>query len=213
MIQRTLYHQETLSLNFSAWPPFKFITGGLPTQLRNINEKGKGTRYALILNDHFYPEEITWADQCPWSTCDAKQMLTADISLAKILGNMLLGKEGRAFELTNKKSEWSQLIHDLLTITGERTYTRNNITIENRNRLTGIESAISGMMFLSAKQNYNTLPEHFINKSLTELFFSNKTSYSNNNDVPSEEINREKPEGGISTIIIETIELEKTRKR
>lgn len=198
---------------FSTWPPFKFITGGLPTQLRNIDEKGKGSRYALVLNDHSYPEDITWADQCPWSTCEAKQILTSDISLAKIIGNMLLGKEGRAFELTNKKNEWSQLIHDLLTITGERTYTRNNISINNMSRLTGIESRAPGMMFLSASHNYTSLPEHFINKTLTERFFTNKPSYNNSSDIPSEEINREQPEGGISTIIIETIDIEKINKR
>jgi hypothetical protein len=34
---------------YSSWPDFEFVTGGLALGVRNINEKGKGSGYALVL--------------------------------------------------------------------------------------------------------------------------------------------------------------------
>lgn len=185
---------------FTRWPPFEFVTGGLASGLRDLKERGKGSRYALVHDEPAYPEAITWADQCPWAACAAKQQLTADRSLARVLGDMLLNKDGRPFQLGKPKDDWSRTIQELLQMTGRRTYRRSNIgrgptpriTTEPGLMLTYVDGAQRGISPPAAKA------------SILDRYFG---------DVPiedgdgSKEPPRREPDppiGGISSIIIET---------
>jgi hypothetical protein len=194
---------------FTGWPPFEFVTGGLAPGMRDIKEKkGKGSRYALVLDKHAYPEEITWADQCPWGTCPATQVLSAERSLAKLLGDMLLGKDGRVFQLGIPKDDWSRTIQELLKITGKRTYKRTNIERGDTLRLAEKESVTAGIMFLAASPSFATANTRASNRSVSELYFGAvpmQGADGGNRDIFRQE-NDKLPEGGISALIIETKE-------
>lgn len=121
---------------FSRWPVFEFVTRGLAAGPRCLNERGKGSRYALVYAQRAYPENIPWAHQCPSAESAAKQQLTANRSLARVLGDILLNKDGRPFQLGKPKDDWSRTIQDLLQTTGQRTYRRTNIARGATPRLT-----------------------------------------------------------------------------
>lgn len=192
---------------FSGWPPFEFVTGGLSPGIRDIKEQGKGSRYALVLNGHAYPEQITWADQCPWGTCPAAQALSSDSSLAKLLGDMLLGKDGRSFQLGRPKDDWSKTIHELLTTTGKRTYRRANISRGDTPRIAERASVNSGLMFIAKSQSFSFGKTELTKRFVSERYFGAVPSHSgdggNQNNFFREEF-EDQPEGGISTLIIET---------
>lgn len=193
---------------FTGWPQFEFVTGGLAPGMRDIKEKGKGSRYALVLENQAYPEQITWADQCPWGSCPATQVFSAERSLAKLLGDMLLGKEGRAFQLGIPKDDWSRTIQELLQTTGPRTYKRTNIGRGDTPRLAEKGLLTAGMMFLTASSSFATDNTGTSNRSVSERFFGVVPMQGidgDGGDIFHQELN-ELPEGGISALIIETKE-------
>lgn len=114
-------------LLFSTWPTFEFVSGGMQPGPRDIKESGRGSRYALVHSDHAFPEDIRWVDQCPWAVSSATRILTGEHSFARVLGDMLLGKDGRIARLRKPNDDWSRLIKELLETTGKRTYRRKNI--------------------------------------------------------------------------------------
>jgi hypothetical protein len=190
---------------YAGWPPFEFVTGGLKPGVRNLNEVGKGSRYALVLQGHECPEQITWADQCPWAASSAKQNLAAEHSLAKLLGNMLLGKDGRPVRLSSYKDDWSRTIKELLEMTGRKTYRRANIGRGETPRLAG-DTALR-ILFLSQSPA-------FLSRSLRQGKFSASDVFFRADDQdqfgvpPDGREGREDPDGGISSLIIETIEVD-----
>lgn len=192
---------------FSTWPPFEFVTGGLQSGLRDLKETGKGSRYALVLDKPAYPEEITWADQCPWATSSASQYLTADRSLGRLLGDMLLRKDGRPFQIGEPKDDWSRTIQELLQITGQRTYRRANIKRGPTSRLTYSPADAAGLLLTNDGQPVgSTLAP--ARASLIDRYFGDVPTLQGaggESDIPPVE-KREPPTGGISTLIIETTE-------
>lgn len=193
---------------FSTWPSFEFVTGGLAPGLRNIKEKGKGSRYALIHDGPSYPEQITWTDQCPWAVSPATTILTADRSLARLLGDILLNKDGRPFQLGKPKDDWSRTIQELLETTGKRMYRRANIKLGPTPRITGNLGVGSGVMFAYAPHLQLPSSLSASRASILDRYFgATPTSVddgSDNMSPPAEQ--RYLPPGGISSLIIETAE-------
>lgn len=193
---------------FQRWPPFEFVSGGLASGLRDIKEKGKGSRYALVHEGHAYPEQIAWADQCPWAASPAEQRLTADRSLARLLGDMLLSKDGRTFQLGKPTDDWSRTIQELLQVTGQRTFKRANIRRGSTPRITDAPAAVAGLMLMYAHGAQSGIGETGSRASLLERYFGAAPIAQGDGDgsdtVASEQ--RDQPNGGISSLIIETIE-------
>jgi hypothetical protein len=193
---------------FSGWPPFEFVTGGLAPGIRNLNEKGRGSRYALVLSGQAYPEQILWADQCPWAASPAMQRLTANRSLAGLLGDILLGKEGRPVKLGTPKDDWSKMILELLEVTGRKTYKRKNINRGDTQRLSGYSPIGPGVMFMMLSGATSSIAPSLSGASLHERFFGSAPllqSDGDGSDIAAEE-QQVRPEGGISTLLVETTE-------
>lgn len=193
---------------FSNWPPFEFVTGGLAPGIRNLNEFGRGSRYALVLEGPAYPEQIQWADQCPWAASPATQRLAADRSLARLLGEMLLGKEGRPFKLGTPKDDWSKTIQELLEVTGRKTYKRTNISRGDTPRLSGDSPVRPGIMFMMFSGAPSSIATSRSGASIHERYFGSAPLIQgdgNGSDIASDE-QQVNPEGGISTLLIETTE-------
>ncbi|KDB08026.1 hypothetical protein LIG30_2825 [Burkholderia sp. lig30] len=189
---------------YTTWPNFEFVTGGLKTGLRQINEKGKGSRYSLVLAREAYPEDIEWADQCPWSGTPAAVNLTASRSLSKCLGDMLLGKDGRLVHFGSSTDQWSMMIKELLEVTATRTYSRRNIGREDVPRGTVSAGAMhfSGQLGLLQIGEKKRHPRSLINR-----FFGSvpvKQNGDGGNQTPIEK-RVDLPEGGISSLIIQTM--------
>lgn len=191
---------------FSDWPTFEFVTGGLSPGPRNVNEKGRGSRYALVLDRQAFPEDVDWADQCPWAASAARQRLSADASLAKLLGDMLLGKEGRTFQLSKATNDWSHMIQELLEITGKRTYRRANIGRLTSPRLASTGVPTASLMFSTEFPAYALISKSKSNTSLVDRYFPQASADGDGSaaDIDFEE--RRQPEGGLSSLIIETAE-------
>jgi hypothetical protein len=193
---------------FSNWPPFEFVTGGLAPGKREIKEHGKGSRYALVHAGEAYPENISWADQCPWAASDAKQLLTADRSLARLLGDMLLNKDGRPFNLGSSKDDWSRTINELLQTTGHRTFKRANIRQDHTSRITEAAAGTAGFMLTYLDEKQISSPALASKGSLLNRYFGTVPIFRHVNDgsdlPPGEEADQ--PSGGLSTLIIETTE-------
>jgi hypothetical protein len=196
---------------FSKWPLFEFVTGGLPAGLRDLKEVGRGSRYALVLDEPAFPEEITWPEQCPWAVSPAVQNLTADRSLARMLGDMLLHKDGRPFQLGRPKDDWSKTIQELLQITGQRTYRRANIRRGQTPRVTHSQDNVAGLMLMCGQVPYSaSSPKSPSRTSVLDRYFGAIPTMQGDGgelDIPPIEQN-DPPNGGISTLIIETTELE-----
>jgi hypothetical protein len=193
---------------FSTWPPFEFVSGGLSPGTRDLSERGKGSRYALVLDRHAYPEDVDWADQCPWAASAAKQRLTADSSLAKLLGDMLLGRDGRTFQLGRPTNEWSRTIQELLEVTGKRTYRRANIGRHASPRLSTASASPAGVMFMVSALVPSAIGKARAGASILDRYFEEVLVAQGNGG--GDDLNTEEqfpqPEGGISTLIIETVE-------
>jgi hypothetical protein len=191
---------------FSRWPPFEFVTGGLQPGPRNIGEKGHGSRYALVLSHHAYPEDLDWADQCPWAASPAQQRLTADISLARLLGDILLGKDGRTFQLGKTTNEWSRMIQELLSVTGQRTYRRVNIGRGQSPRLVSAGAAAAGLMFSMQAGSIPLTRGSRASASLLGRYFSDVRTDRGGGEGDTGLDQLEPAEGGISSLLIETAE-------
>ncbi|MES2103335.1 MAG: hypothetical protein V4634_04895 [Pseudomonadota bacterium] len=195
---------------FSTWPKFEFVTGGLARGLRDLKEIGKGSRYALVLAGQAYPESITWADQCPWGACHADQLLSAERSFSKVLGDILLGKDGRIVQLNSRSDEWSRTIKELLEVTGTKTYRRTNIGRGETSRLSMSSSTNAGVMFLTESSNFTGNDRTRALKTVGNRFFGNvplAQADGNGNDPPTFE-REDNRGGGISMLVIETREVE-----
>jgi len=196
---------------FSDWPPFEFVTGGLTPGIRNLNESGRGSRYALILDRPNFPEDIRWADQCPWAASPATQRLTANRSLARLLGEMLLGKEGRPFRLGTPKDDWSKTIQELLKVTGRKTYKRANISRGDTPRLAGDSPVGPGVMVEMFSGPASSIAASRSGASVHERYFGSVPLIKGDgdgSDIASDE-QRGSSEGGISTLLIETTEYDR----
>lgn len=203
---------HTLPLNdaqlrlFSQWPTFEFVTGGLSPGPRNLNEKGRGSRYALVLDRCAFPEEVDWADQCPWAASAARRLLTAEISLARLLGDMLLGKEGRIFQLGKTTNDWSRMIQELLTITGKRTYRRANIGRSNSPRLATAGASEAGLMFIMQMGAFPAISSSRASGSIIERYFPQASADGGGYEAGTVIDQTRPPEGGVSSLIFETAE-------
>ena len=127
------------------------------------------------------------------------------LAMAKLLGDMLLGKDGRVFQLGVPKDDWSRTIQELLQITGKRTYKRSNI-----GRGDTVRSVSAGIMFLATSPSFATANTRTSNRSISMRYFGAvpmQGADSGDRDIFRQE-NDELPEGGISTLIIETNEVE-----
>lgn len=193
---------------FSHWPPFEFVSGGLAPGLRNLDEHGKGSRYALVHKGQAYPEQIKWADQCPWAASQAKELLTADRSVARLLGDMLLNKDGRPFQLGKPKEDWSRTIQELLQITGLRTYRRTNIDRGPTSRMTDAFSSEPGHMLMYTDGGQFSISSQVARSSLLERYFGAVPMALQGGDVliTPPITSRDQPSGGISSLVIETTE-------
>lgn len=195
---------------FAGWPTFEFVTGGLARGLRNLKESGNGSRYALVLNRHAFPEQIEWADQCPWASCRATQHLSAERSFAKLLGDILLGNDGRAVQLGVPKDDWSRTIKELLEVTGQKTYKRTNIGLGNTPRIAVSTSPSAALMFLSESSSFADQSARGARRSVSEVFFGQAQPVQDigDNELPPESARRDDPNGGMSALIIETREVD-----
>jgi len=191
---------------FSEWPKFEFVTGGLRRGWRDLEEVGEGSRYALIFSGSAYPESISWPDQCPWAESKAMKNLSGDRSLAKLLGDLILGEDGREFEPETGAGEWSRTIRELLEVTGARTYKRGNINRGDTSRLSG-EPPISGFLLMSDGRDSGQVWPVRHGDSLVEKMFGKAliSSVGGDNSRPLAPNEESPEEGGISSLIIETV--------
>lgn len=207
----TLPFGDPQLLLYSTWPQFEFVSGGLAAGPRNILDHGRGSRYALILSEHSFPEEISWADQCPWATCYATRQLSADRSFSKLLGDLMLSKDGRPVDLWAPKDDWSRTIKELLEVTGKRTYRRKNIGWGKTARLSPLNQT-DGVLFLAGSHPVSTgQVRKSSKKTLGDQFFafSLAARSEGNDDVPpNNEVARVESAGGMSVLLIETRDLE-----
>lgn len=190
---------------YSKWPAFEFVTGGLLPGVRDLKETGRGSRYALVLDRSAFPEDIRWADQCPWAACPPAVLLSADRSLAKVLGDMVLGRDGRQFHVARPRDEWSRTIHELLRETGKRTYRRANIGRAPTPRLAGSSPVAATLFLCSPTERPNA--SNF-RKSTTERMFPQEPMRGSGGG-PNDTRRQQRDggdEGGLSTLIIETSE-------
>lgn len=203
----SLPHNDAQLDLFSKWPPFEFVTGGLSSGIRDLKEVGKGSRYALVLDAPAYPEQISWADQCPWAASRATQHLSGYRSLAKLLGDMLLGKDGRTFQLGKATNDWSRTIQELLKVTGQRTYRRANIKRGPTPRVAGMPPTIASFLVMSTTSQGSTWATK-TKKSLVEQFFSAVPLHELDGDGgdPTFSDRPKSPDRGISALIVETVE-------
>lgn len=192
---------------FSSWLKFEFVSGGLKPGLRELNEVGKGSRYALVLKQHAFPEDISWPEQCPWAASPAVQLLSAEASFARLIGNMVLGKDGRSVNLYRPKDDWSKTIKELLEITGQRTFKRANIGLDNTSRLT-TGGAVTDALLFSQSKNFLESSSRSRRKAVVDSFFRNGVNSEGGGTkvMSPQEREVEDPEGGISALIIETQE-------
>ncbi|MEJ8821541.1 hypothetical protein WKW80_05755 [Variovorax humicola] len=193
---------------FRGWPPFEFVSGGLAPGMRLLKEKGRGSRYALVHDGVAYPEDIPWADQCPWAVSRADQKLTADRSLARLLGDILLNRDGRPFQLGVPNDDWSRTIHELLKTTGQRTYKRANIGRGEVPRITEAFSSAPGLM-LTFSQDYPFAQRSVSSRtSVLERYFGGVAKVQRGGEIPTYPSGEQSdgPDGGISSLIIETAE-------
>jgi hypothetical protein len=195
---------------YSTWPPFQFVTGGLTPGFRDLSEVGEGSRYALILAAQLYPEQIVWADQCPWASCSARQDLSAERSFSKFLGDMLLEMDGRSVQLVAPQDAWSRTIMELLEITGKRIYRRTNLARSNTPRIFSSTGAPTGTLFLSQSPTFTVsdTPSQRVSISETLLGGVENVKASDAGGVTSDEDNMDASEGGLSALIIETQDID-----
>jgi len=190
---------------FSTWPRFEFVTGGLTPGLRNLKEVGKGSRYALVHAEFAYPEVITWADQCPWAACSAGQLLSAELSFARLLGDMLFGKDGRVVRIHSPRDDWSRTIKELLEVTGKKTYRRANIGRGNAPRGSTSTAGKANLMFFAQSPSFLVGGGSQLRLAASERFFGSVSAVSVDglSDDPPRSEQRDGG-GGMSTLILET---------
>lgn len=195
---------------FSQWPRFRFISGGLDRRVRDLEERGKGSRYALVLKRHDYPECIGWADQCPWTVSPAVQHLSGEVSLARLLGNMILNKDGRPVGLRRPRVEWSKTVKELLEITGQRTFSRKNIGFSNAPRRFEANTYFNTLLYSeSASFRQPIAPTR--NNTASATFFgvgNDSVGTDDQQEIPPHREDEPGRDGGISTLILETQELD-----
>ena len=198
---------------FSTWPDFEFVTGGLKKGLRNFGNNKAGSRYSLILPHQSYPEQITWPDQCPWSASVAQTMLEGEHSFAKLLGNLLLHKDGRPVSLVSPRGDWSKTVKELLVITGSKTYRRKNIGRISTPRGTYSNDILANVLFSSdsfASYLCNSNMENQV-VPIQQLMFKNIKEESNDfgfEPPHNERLHDGGEPRGISTLIIESSDLD-----
>lgn len=205
---KLLANDRQLAL-YANWPKFEFVTGGLEPGLRNLYETGKGSRYALILERQSYPEEIRWADQCPWGSCAAGRVLSADRSLAKLLGDILLDRDGRVVQFRKPKDDWSRTVKELLETTGKKTYKRKNIGRGDTPRLTSSGQPLDGIVFFSDSSNFGGAAALRSAKGVMDGLFSGASvdiHDADNGELPPQSNAKDDNGGGMSALIIETRE-------
>ncbi|EAR62047.1 hypothetical protein [Neptuniibacter caesariensis] len=189
---------------FSLWPRFKFETGGLDKRWRDFGDNRKGSRYSLISPCFQYPEDIRWPDQCPWAASLPKVELTCDSSFSKLLGDILLGKDGRPFSLLNPRNDWSKTIVELLKITANKTYKRTKMGRIDIPRGNIAPDALAGCLFYANPTNDFQLKN---NNQKFDQFFDHCIEIEMPPNEPSFE-NQDDDFGGLSTLIIETSDTE-----
>lgn len=206
---RKLPRNDPQLILYSSWPPFEFVTGGLKPGLRYLRESGKGSRYALVHSRCSFPEDITWADQCPWASCAAREDLAAERSLSKLLGDVLLEKDGRRFCFKKPRDEWSRTISELLEITGKKTYRRKNIGRGDTPRLSAPVHDIDDILYFTGfSDTLGGIGQTFSREMACSKFFGLIPEIQDNGDeeFPPLATARSDNHGGISTLIIETRE-------
>ncbi|WP_129139585.1 hypothetical protein [Modicisalibacter coralii] len=197
---------------YSTWPAFEFVTGGLLSGLRNFGKNSSGSRYVLVLNLPQYPEEIDWPDQCPWATSQTTRNLEADKSLAKLLGNMLLFRDGRTFSLHRPRSDWSKTIKELLQVTGSKTYRRSNIGRGDTPR--GAGDSTESVLYYAGSRAF-PIASRFQSSSrmpiLEQAFDVALKTDEGDQKIPPNGLDRpgEQDPGGVSSLIIETFDPER----
>lgn len=195
---------------FSNWPTFKFTDSSMGSNPRSLGKNGKGSRYALIRKAHNFPEDISWPDLSPWLDAKANKYLDGTQSFPKTLGNILLGFDGRAVNLKKPTNDWSKLIKELLQKTGAKTFNRANLGIKDTARLTESVYQAGLTLFIAQSQNFSPSMFNGGGSFVESNFFQNAKNYvGNGGGDRSKTDNEENPEsGGISSLIIETQELE-----
>lgn len=143
---------------FTTWPDFNFVDRSMDPAVRKLNEKGKGSRYALVRKAHDFPEDISWPDQSPWAEAKAALLLEGTKSFARTLGDMLLGRDGRPTNLIRPTNDWSRLIAELLKITGAKTFRRSNIRLDPKPRLTETEFPGERTLFMAHSKSFTSAP-------------------------------------------------------
>lgn len=201
---------------YKTWPVFKFVSGGLAPGYRDFGTNAKGSRYSLVLADQAYPEHISWPDQCPWATSPVVRNLEATQSFAKLLGNLLLFKDGRSCSLSAPRNDWAKTVKELLEVTGSRTYRRRNMGRGETYRGTIQQSNWAGHPVLVS---YGSIPSNTrsgrMKQSripLVDRVFDETVDELNGGGDPPPPKEIEAPEDaprGISSLIIETFDPER----
>ena len=174
---------------YNNWPEFRFTQKGYAKHKRDIGLCKEQAKYNLIFDKMLYPEDNTeWPDSCFWSVADHTQIhMESDESFAALLDGMVAFERGREFfSETNPACEWTKTILELL-----------NVTFHKR---------LKTMLYKSPKRG--TSHNMFLMTTAGQPLGATGFASSGNDGHQSVEFSEEDSPPGISTIIIETFDLE-----
>lgn len=175
---------------YKYWPEFKFKERLYSNHQRNIGLIEEQSKYSLICEDQHYPEDNhVWPDSCFWSIVDdLKPRMESDSSFASFLEEIVVFKRGREF-FSEKETgcEWTKTICELLDVTFNKKLKTRIFSAPKR----GKDAYMSFVKGENKDQATGILSMGSGNGSFDHVIEENEDS-----------------SPGISTILIETFDLE-----
>lgn len=175
---------------FKNWPEFNFKQREYSSHKRNIGLLDGQSKYGLISANRLFPEDNTiWPDSCFWSVVnDLRHDMESDESFASFLEGMMAFERGRDFySQSTTGCEWTKTICELLEVTFNKKLKTRLYSAPKR--------GTTQFSFLIQGQGNNpNIPEMVMQAKGMGRF----DSISEGDD----------PTPGISTILIETFNLE-----
>ena len=135
-------HQFVL---YSEWPEFEYKRAGwLNGKRRSVLPKTitQGAQY-LLIDEHHPVDSLTATVDIP--LCESRLF-------ANTLASILSFDDGRTFQATNPRDDWSQMILDLLRLSASAYYNRRNSGYVGANRWNG-DTAFNYILNADAQDN------------------------------------------------------------
>ena len=212
-ISKSEQHQLKL---YQEWPEFEYIRSGklLNGQIRNVLPKLShlGAQY-LLINDtgsSAWPSHIRLPRTNHMAVWPAEDPLIAHYNLSEIMFNFLLGISGRSFKENPKDDScgWSQVIWDLLNHSASSVFTRKNSGNFKKPRLGGnlMSSTNKDANFYISDFDPSIQSSDDAANALKKKL-KNLSGFSDNPPNDRDDYDDNDPEGGISLLLIETVDI------